>query len=163
MRNIFLIILLTFNISLWADTKSSNKQKANAIATQQERQRFISTCQNILNINHDFVFQSNNLFIYSNEVQESIPDKPPVVSPEPTLNIINEVVILKEVGQSLKPDGRVLVKGEYRLCIRGSRTLKAGDHLNANYNGKFFKITIKEITKDSFTLSLNHYSLSFNY
>lgn len=163
MRNLLILTILTFNFFLFAGPKSNNKGKMSSISTQQERQKFIITCQDFVNTNHELNFQINDLFIYSNENEEDVSEETTFISPEPVKNTVNEVVILKEVGQSLNPEGRIFLKGEYRLCIRGSRTLKVGDHLNANYNGRTFKITIKEISNNSFTLSLNQYSLSFKY
>lgn len=106
-----------------------------------------------------------NLFSY--KLEEIIPPKEEVKPIEVPKKVVkprnDELMILRSVGRSIKPDGSLAVNGQYVLCIQGSRVLKAGDILYAKYRGNIHSITLKSITRKQFTLELNEKELTFQY
>ena len=164
MRNWLLLMIFTSVCFLHAKPQNKSKTNTIPITTQQERRKILMTCKNFTNAKTETNFEPHNLFIYDQEgIIETPIEELPINQTASSDNNVNELIILKEVGLALKPSGRALINGKYLLCIRGSRTLKVGDYINATYDGKNFKIHVQEILKNQFTLSLNHYSLSFNY
>ena len=57
----------------------------------------------------------------------------------------------------------MVINGKFALCLHGSRIITTKSILKAKTNNHTFKIIVKDITKDQFTLQLKQHTLTFNY
>ena len=108
--------------------------------------------------------QDIELFVYNEE--EVIPEIKPVVveeAPKPVEPSSHDMLVLQAVGKSIKPEGSLSTNGQYVLCIRGDRILKAGDILYARFRGNIYTITLKSVTRKQFILAINEKELTFQY
>lgn len=151
---------------LWSGCVIGAPAKKNtpvSITTREERQKWLNICQDFSqNKKTDIAEEDVSLFLYIKEdkpIVEKIKEEPVKAKPSG----VNELMLLKSVGNAIKPKGRVQVDGEFILCIQNARTLKKGEQFTAENKGKKFLITVKDIQKDQFILQLNTYSLTFKY
>ena len=144
-----------------AVTKKAPAKKLSPISTVQERKQWLNTCNNFLTATVEPLSEVNNLFLYKEVEVENIPVELPVVKEEPKYT--DEVVILQKVGDAIKPEGHMVINGKFALCLHGSRIITTKSILKAKTNNRTFKITVKDITKDQFTLQLKQHTLTFNY
>ena len=144
-----------------AVTKKATAKKLSPISTVQERKQWLNTCNNFLTVTVEPLSEANNLFLYKEVEVENIPVEIPVVKEEPKYT--DEVVILQKVGDAIKPEGHMVINGKFALCLHGSRIITTKSILKAKTNNRTFKIIVKDITKDQFTLQLKQHTLTFNY
>lgn len=157
-----MLALLGSGCVVGAPAKSKNAPIP--ITTREERQKWLNICQDFSqNKKTDITEEDVSLFLYIKEdkpIVEKIQEEKPIkVKPYG----INELMLLKNVGNAIKPKGRVQVDEEFILCIQNARTLKKGEQFTAENKGKKFLITVKDISKDQFVLQLDSYSLTFKY
>ena len=154
----FILIFLT-NLGA-APRKSQSEDKT--ILPAALRQKMIQDLEALLNTPYVNLDNINSPFSFDQELElqrEPEDVRPPIKKKKK----INELVILAQVGRSLKPSGSIQKNGEMYLCIDGNQVINKDTTLDINYQGKHFLITISDIQKKSFTLKLNNYSLTFNY
>lgn len=144
-----------------AVTKKAPAKKLSPISTVQERKQWLNMCNNFLTATVEPLSEVNNLFLYKEVEVENIPVELPVVKEEPKYT--DEVVILQKVGDAIKPEGHMVINGKFALCLHGSRIITTKSILKAKTNNRTFKIIVKDITKDQFTLQLKQHTLTFNY
>ena len=162
-----LCLLTSLNAAVKQNTKVSKAKTTVVITTEKDRQTLISGYEQFL-LRSKINFSAKSPFVFV-EKKDSVEEEPREQEPieivqEVELPTMNELVLLKGIGEAIRPEGSAVVEnGHWQLFINGSRILKEGDRLEATYNEKIYIVTVKEITQKTFTLELNNYLLSFNY
>ena len=164
MRKFIFILLCVCTAQAAPQKTNRTNTKATPPLTVAERNKILKEFQDFLG-KPVYYYPEINLFSY--KLEEIIPPKEEIKSVEVPKKVVvpknYELMILKSVGRSIKPDGSLAVNGQYVLCIQGSRVLKAGDILYAKYRDQVHSITLKSVTRKQFTLELNEKELTFQY
>lgn len=155
--------LFTCVMVIGAVPKKPAPKKPAPMATVQERKLWLKKCNDFLKKTDDTISDSNDLFIYEAVNSEKIELITQVVAKEEPKVVPNELAILQKVGEAIKPEGRVMVNGQFALCLNGSRLVTTKTVLNAKSGAQTYRITVKNINKNQFTLQLNQNTLTFNY
>lgn len=134
-----------------------------------ERKNKLNALRNFLEV-PNYNLQTINLFIYKEkteeeeeEVIEEIIELPPEPAPVEKPTADYSLLVLRSVGKSIKPEGSLQSKGQFVLCIQEGRIIKVGDVLDAKFKGKNYRIILKSITRNRFTLQTNGKELTFQY
>lgn len=144
-----------------AVTKKTMAKSFQSVSTGQERKQWLNTCNDFLEKTFGTLSDKNNLFLYEESGVENVLIELPVVKEEP--KYADELVVLQKIGDAIKPEGKIVINGKFALCLHGSRIVTTKTIVKAKCNDRTFKITIKDITKNQFTLQLKQHTLTFNY
>ena len=144
-----------------AVTKKTTAKKLQPVSTMQERKQWINTCNDFLTKTSEKLSDKNNLFLSEEVEEEKVLVELPVIKEEP--KYADELIILQKIGDSIKPEGKIVINGKFALCLHGSRIITTRTIIKAKSNNRTFRITVKDITKNQFILQLNQHTLTFNY